>query len=1257
MQGKIARVELLNFKSYGGSVTVGPFQDFTCIVGPNGAGKSNLMDAVTMALSTRDSSIRGVPLKEFINRQSNATECAVTVVLHHSPPSTSQSRRGGSQTVETAFTRRVNKDDHSFYAINGKTVTEAEYFDALAQHNISGRVRNFIVFQHEVEAVTQKTPVQLTALLEEVSGSLELKPEYDTKKKALENANELLSKASVERRGATIEANQMRLVKKDAERFNELQKQLKEEQWNGVMAELFYVESVLVQQKKELAKFHETLDKLQQSVPSESHIREMKQQFISQHKAYSKEQETSQAAADELRNKQSLVERAKASIEHMQRQQTAQKRVLENLGKEIATRSTEMNRFQQQKERYEALLREFDAETERDRSSAAKAAGTLNEADMEEFRCLQSEAECQTVTKRQQRETLERQLEAAKATLQQCKSALEHTQLRQKEIRDTINRLRAHQTELEQRKKELINGVKSLEKQIKASQKAQLEAKKRHSEREADLLKVQEQLRELRDVKDNDKQNARNSDIMATLKSLFGVKGRVVDVCTIPNNAYRNALTVALGKNLDAMIVDTTETAIRCVAYLKEQRVPSRTFLPLDAVTGKQVTDRLRTFGGTCKPLVDVLRYDPEIEPVIRYALGETLVCDTLAEAKKVAYGRGDSERFKVVTVDGTVLMKNGTVQGGLASIENRARKWDDRRYEELRATRDRLLNEAVRGGEAEMARAQIELRDMASRLDFSRERLKVVDAELATNATRLETAAHDEKKINDEVAQLHERVNQHEADVAKRTRDIEAVNESMEKVEATVFADLQKRVDIRGLLEAERRLKNLAQERGQRRQQLVVIVHKLETAIEAEQQRIGEKALQEARAAFERKEDEILRAQKNLTALEQENATLRQRSVDAKRRLVALREGLDRLQVSIRTAAQTSEAELRRLALARKGGAGLEAACNGLRQRRINIIRRAEMDGIALPIKPSSGAGSKRRRGDESKAGSSSSLPLAHSETFTLNTEAVSAASASTLSSEASEAPGTSFIDFSSLPDSLKEAASSRERLAALQTRLQASCEKITMEMEALGPQLKAAARLGSSAGRLDQLAARFQAALEEVRRATAEFQDVRKRRTARFMEVYEKMASNVDRIYKELTVGTRSRGAPGSAYLSLEDTEEPYLGGTVYHATPPMKRFMPMELLSGGERTMAALALLFAIHALSPSPFFVLDEVDAALDAGNVEKLARYVRQNAQQGQFVVVSHKDQLYCLADVLLGVTTKQKDVPQVLSLDLRGYSF
>jgi structural maintenance of chromosome 1 len=138
-------------------------------------------------------------------------------------------------------------------------------------------------------------------------------------------------------------------------------------------------------------------------------------------------------------------------------------------------------------------------------------------------------------------------------------------------------------------------------------------------------------------------------------------------------------------------------------------------------------------------------------------------------------------------------------------------------------------------------------------------------------------------------------------------------------------------------------------------------------------------------------------------------------------------------------------------------------------------------------------------------------------------------------------------------------------------------------------------------------------------------------------FNAAYSHISEKIDQIYKDLTK-SKSMPAGGTAYLTLDNSEEPYLEGVKYHAMPPLKRFTDMEYLSGGEKTIAALALLFAIHSYHPSPFFVLDEVDAALDNSNISKVASYIKTHSGPGfQFIVISLKNSLYHKSDALVGI--------------------
>lgn len=117
-------------------------------------------------------------------------------------------------------------------------------------------------------------------------------------------------------------------------------------------------------------------------------------------------------------------------------------------------------------------------------------------------------------------------------------------------------------------------------------------------------------------------------------------------------------------------------------------------------------------------------------------------------------------------------------------------------------------------------------------------------------------------------------------------------------------------------------------------------------------------------------------------------------------------------------------------------------------------------------------------------------------------------------------------------------------------------------------------------------------------------------------------------------------AKNQSAQALLAAENPEEPYLDGINYNCVAPGKRFQPMSNLSGGEKTVAALALLFAIHSFQPAPFFVLDEVDAALDNTNIGKVASYITEKTSSLQTIVISLKEEFYCHADALIGITTQ-----------------
>lgn len=207
------------------------------------------------------------------------------------------------------------------------------------------------------------------------------------------------------------------------------------------------------------------------------------------------------------------------------------------------------------------------------------------------------------------------------------------------------------------------------------------------------------------------------------------------------------------------------------------------------------------------------------------------------------------------------------------------------------------------------------------------------------------------------------------------------------------------------------------------------------------------------------------------------------------------------------------------------------------------------------------------------------------------------------------------------------------------------------------MAPNIRATSRLDEVEARLSKTERDFETARRTARTAREQFELVKEKRLQLFNRAFTHISEQIGPVYKDLT---RSDTFPlgGQAYLDSEESDEPYLAGLKYHAMPPLKRFRDMEHLSGGEKTMAALALLFSIHSFQPSPFFVLDEVDAALDNANVGKIARYISEHAGPGmQFIVISLKLGLFCQSETLVGIMRDQaKNSSMALTLDLRKYN-
>jgi len=155
----------------------------------------------------------------------------------------------------------------------------------------------------------------------------------------------------------------------------------------------------------------------------------------------------------------------------------------------------------------------------------------------------------------------------------------------------------------------------------------------------------------------------------------------------------------------------------------------------------------------------------------------------------------------------------------------------------------------------------------------------------------------------------------------------------------------------------------------------------------------------------------------------------------------------------------------------------------------------------------------------------------------------------------------------------------------------------------------------------------------------------DLDEQMTLQFREKFNEINAKFNSVFKELFGG-------GTGFLELTDDEDVLSAGITIIAQPPGKKLQNMMLLSGGERAFTAIALLFAIQSLRPSPFCVLDEIEAALDDANVDRFAAYLQKLTDQTQFIVITHRKGTMEAANALYGITMQEKGVSTQVSVKL-----
>uniref|UniRef100_A0A8C4S928 Structural maintenance of chromosomes protein n=1 Tax=Erpetoichthys calabaricus TaxID=27687 RepID=A0A8C4S928_ERPCA len=1223
--GYLKLIEIENFKSYKGKQIIGPFHKFTAIIGPNGSGKSNLMDAISFVLAEKTSNLRVKTLKDLI---------------HGAPVGKPAANRAYVSMVycedsgeERSFSR-VIVGSSSEYRINNKVVGLSDYSEELEKLGILIKARNFLVFQGAVESIAMKNPKERTALFEEISRSGELAQEYDKRKKEMVKAEEDTQFNYHRKKNIAAERKEAKQEKEEAERYQRLKDELVRANIQLQLFKLYHNESEIEKLNKELVQRNKEIEKDRKKMDRvEEELKEKKKELGRLMREQQTVEKEIKEKDSELNQKRPQYIKAKENTSHKIKKLEAARKSLQNAQKQYKKRKADMDELEKEMGAVEKARQEFEERMEEEAQSQGQDL-TLEENQVKQYHRLKEEASKRAATLAQELEKFNRDQKADqdRLDLEERKKIETEAKIKQK-----IREIEENQKRIEKLEDYIATSRQSLDEQKKLEEELTEEvelAKRRIDEINMELNQVMEQLGDARIDRQESSRQQRKAEIMESIKRLYpgSVYGRLIDLCQPTQKKYQIAVTKVLGKNMDAIIVDSEKTGRDCIQYIKEQRGEPETFLPLDYLEVKPTDEKLRELRGA-KLVIDVIRYEPpHIKKALQYACGNALVCENVEDARRIAFG--GPHRHKTVALDGTLFQKSGVISGGASDLKAKARRWDEKAVDKLKDKKEKLTEELKEQMKAK--RKEAELRQVQSQAHGLQMRLKYSQSDLEQTKTRhLALNMQEKSKLESELANFGPRINDIKRIIQSREREIKELRDRMNLVEDEVFLDFCKEIGVRNIREFEEEKVKRQNEIAKKRLEFETQKTRLGIQLDFEKNQLKEdqEKVHMWEQTVKKDENEIEKMKKEeqrhmkiidetmaqLQDLKNQHLTKKSEVSDKNHEMEEIRKKLG-----------GANKEMTQL---QKEVTAIETKLEQKRSDRHNLLQACKMQDIKLPLK------------------SGTMDDISQEESVSQGEESASSSQKTSSTVLAKEA--LIEIDYSDLSEDLKDLQTEDEIKAEMNTLQQKLNEQQSVLQRIAAPNMKAMEKLESVRDKFQETSDEFEAARKRAKKAKQAFEQIKKERFDRFNACFESVATNIDEIYKAL-----SRNSSAQAFLGPENPEEPYLDGINYNCVAPGKRFRPMDNLSGGEKTVAALALLFAIHSYKPAPFFVLDEIDAALDNTNIGKVANYIKdQSVMNFQAIVISLKEEFYTKADSLIGVYPEQGDcvISKVLTFDLSLY--
>lgn len=1248
----IQRLRLENFKSYGGCIDVGPFhKSFSSIVGPNGSGKSNVIDAMLFVFGRRAKQLRHSKLSELLHHSStypNVQSATVTVYFHEiidtGDGDNDYTVVSGS---EFAVARTAFRNNTSKYYLNEKEVKMGKVVELLKFKGVDLDNNRFLILQGEVEQIAMMKAKAVTAhedglleYLEDIIGSNRHISAIEESSKQMEALNEERGHKLNRVKSAERERDALEEAKVEAEDYLDKERELLTKKLKLNKARHHEITASFKTHNEQLSEATKKFQAFQSDVKKkEADLKELEKTF----KETQKNADVAVRTMNQAKDDYSAFERKDIKLREDIKALKARDKKLQ------ATKLRESKRTEDSEKKAEDCLRE--------KEEAEEKVGEL-ESDLqsaqEKFDKIRDRVRKETEPIRQRLEGKQTELLPFSEEVNKCRKDVE---VNQSELKLLIDKLEAPAKNLAESEESFAQmeadfqradetlaslGTESAELQQHLSRQKHEIGQKSNLLRNltSSCSEMRRRVEEARSANDDVTTRSRlHSGILSAARTgvLQGVVGRLGDLASV-DSKYSTAVGAAAGSNLDCIVVRTAENAQACIHFLRQQNLGRATFVILEKIG--YLRSGMESWASSPRAadgprLFDFLRIlNPENCTAMYYALRDTLVAESLENARRMAFK--PTRQNRVVSLQGELIESSGAMTGGgrgptrykLGSGSGNDAQMNQRDFQQLvqrldatkrqvedeeshlRELRSRSTTASSRLDELQVliAKAKLEVNSLESRKSYMTSttlptlRKAVQDLELKIKKKKcpdtqrkqqLESAVKESEKLlqmalaaceglESEISSLQEKI------VASGGSSLQNAKDAVEKCRSEM-SELQSVVSTASSrAAAAQKASEKAREASTSADSEIEVIK--QTIVEARKQ--SEDMLDDAEVVLRKyQETETIHKEwmEKVAQVQTEYSEVKAGLKTVRREEVSLSEALEEVK---RLVAQDKH-ELRSL---QKNEKGMKTK-----------LRKLSLVSVDMPGADDADAEAAQQVADEEDENRDSNSDEKESETDKMDVD----------SGNAEEKPATDESEEFEL------SVQDQKQLSMEISVLESELSKLSPNLGAIAEYQSRDVEYKSQVNELDTLTSNR----DNVRK---QCDSLRKARLDEFMAGFSVITLKLKELYQMITLG-------GDAELELVDSLDPFSEGIVFSVRPPKKSWKNISNLSGGEKTLSSLALVFALHHFKPTPLYFLDEIDAALDYKNVSIVANYVKDRTKNAQFIIISLRNNMFELADRLVGI--------------------